>query len=150
MSYNFVVTFFAYSPNISDISLTAISRLLFLPAFFSMLSSFRSIDFLTSSCPSKSLSSKKSMGFKSNLAPIPYNAAATCLHMLAQSGQLQSKCISLGDGNIPYFFSVNKTSNSFGNFPSINCSKESILLLHSAVTWSHFLLPNASIPILIS
>ncbi len=37
-----------YNPNISDISLAAISLLLFLPAFLSMLSSFRSIDFLIS------------------------------------------------------------------------------------------------------
>jgi hypothetical protein len=35
------------------------------------------------------------------LAPIPYSVAAICLHIAAESGQLQLKEISFGDGNSP-------------------------------------------------
>lgn len=131
-------------------SFSSIVLVLFLPAFLSMLSNFFSIDFLTSSCQLMSLSSKKSMESLSSLEPTPYNTAATCLHIYAQSGQLQVKWISSGEGNMPCFLSVNKTSSSFGYFPPTRLSIESILLLQSSVTWSHFLRSNVSTFILTS
>ncbi len=53
----------SYKPKILVISSAAISRLLFFPAFLSMLSIFCSMDLRINSRPSMSLSSKKSMGF---------------------------------------------------------------------------------------
>lgn len=63
----------------------------FASAFRSMLSSLSSTDLLISPDTSKSRSSKNSRGSSSNLAPIPYRTAATCLHMYAESGQEQRK-----------------------------------------------------------
>ena len=61
-------------------------------------------------------SSKKKKGFSSSRSPIPYIAAATCLHISAQSGQLQLKLISVGAGNRPSCC-VNSSFRSSGNLP---------------------------------
>ena len=53
------------------------------------------------------------IGCSSSLLPIPYMTAATCLHMLAQSGQVQLNDISAGDGNSP-FLDLNRSATSSG------------------------------------
>ena len=45
-------------------------------------------------------------GFESNMEPTPYNTAAICLHMPAESGQEHFIEISLGLGNNPDSFSI--------------------------------------------
>ena len=44
---------------------------------------------------------KNKSGSSSNRAPTPYSAAATCLQSDAQSGHVQLKRISRGEGNSP-------------------------------------------------
>src|SRR2546423_359155 len=44
---------------------------------------------------------------------MPYSTAATCLHIDAQSGQLQVKRTSFGDGNSPVFSSHSRVMTPF-------------------------------------
>src|SRR3954453_22669808 len=53
----------------------------------------------SNSCSFTSRSTNRSSGRSSSLAPMPYSIAATCLHISAQSGQLQDSVISSGEGN---------------------------------------------------
>ncbi|KVN42961.1 hypothetical protein WJ64_31410 [Burkholderia ubonensis] len=55
----------------------------------------------TRSAASTPRSMKSNSGCWSSRAPAPYNTAATCLHIDAQSGQLQPNRISFGDGKSP-------------------------------------------------
>jgi len=52
------------------------------------------------------------------------------LHKIAQSGQLQHKSISLGDGKSPLPFAVKKFASTLGNLPSMSSSIDSILPKH--------------------
>ena len=75
----------------------------------------------TSSATSIPLRLKNIIGCSSSLLPIPYMTAATCLHMLAQSGQLHLNDISEGDGNSP-FLDLNRSATSSGIWPLTSAS----------------------------
>src|SRR3970282_2990429 len=57
---------------------------------------------------------------------MPYNTAATCLHIDAQSGQLQVKMMSFGDGNNPVFSSQRRVMTPFEKRPCRSSTRESI------------------------
>jgi membrane fusion protein, multidrug efflux system len=64
-------------------------------------------------------------GLASSLAPTPYSAAATCLHMSAQSGQLQDSLISVGDGNRPSPSRQTRSITPFAKRPCRSSTSES-------------------------
>src|SRR5208283_6141510 len=86
------------SPNSSDRSSSARTFLLLL-AFFDRgrPAPARATNSLSSTWRRRNSNS----GLASKRAPTPYRAAATCLHITAQSGQLHEKLSSLGAGNSP-------------------------------------------------
>src|ERR1700730_7601667 len=57
---------------------------------------------------------------------MPYSTAATCLHIDAQSGQLQVKRISFGDGNSPVFSSQRRVMTPFEKRPCRSSTSESM------------------------
>ena len=78
-------------------------RSLGLSAFWSIFSTLFSRATLMSLSALRPRSVKNKNGFSSRRLPMPYMAAATCLHIIAQSGQLQLKLIALGLGKRPSF-----------------------------------------------
>src|SRR5258708_24460205 len=57
---------------------------------------------------------------------MPYSTAATCLHIDAQSGQLQVKRMSLGEGNSPVFSSQRRVMTPFEKRPCRSSTRESM------------------------
>src|SRR6266496_4803529 len=57
---------------------------------------------------------------------MPYNTAATCLHIDAQSGQLQVKTMSFGDGNSPAFSSQRRVITPLEKRPCRSSTSESM------------------------
>src|ERR1019366_8567230 len=57
---------------------------------------------------------------------MPYSTAATCLHIDAQSGQLQVKRMSFGDGNSPVFSSQRRVMTPFEKRPCRSSTRESM------------------------
>src|SRR5688572_29059967 len=57
---------------------------------------------------------------------MPYNTAATCLHIDAQSGQLQVKTMSFGDGNSPVFSSQRRVITPFEKCPCRSSTMDSM------------------------
>src|SRR5216110_77264 len=57
---------------------------------------------------------------------MPYNTAATCLHIDAQSGQLQVNWMSFGDGNSPVFSSQRRVITPFEKRPCRSSTRESM------------------------
>src|SRR5206468_11501975 len=57
---------------------------------------------------------------------MPYNTAATCLHIDAQSGQLQVKRMSFGDGNTPVFSSQRRVMTPLEKRPCRSSTSESM------------------------
>src|ERR1019366_6558460 len=57
---------------------------------------------------------------------MPYSAAATCLHMSAQSGQLHESWISAGEGNRPCFCRQIRSMTPLDNRPCSNSTSESM------------------------
>jgi hypothetical protein len=57
---------------------------------------------------------------------MPYSVAATCLHMAAESGQLQLKLISFVEGNRPVPGRVNRSITAADNCPCSNSTSVSM------------------------
>src|SRR4029453_9078486 len=57
---------------------------------------------------------------------MPYNTAATCLHIDAQSGQLQVKMMSFGDGKSPVFCSQRRAITPLEKRPCRSSTSESM------------------------
>src|SRR5215217_7257239 len=57
---------------------------------------------------------------------MPYNTAATCLHMYAQSGQLHVKWMSFGVGNNPVFCSQRRVITPLEKRPCKSSTSESM------------------------
>lgn len=57
---------------------------------------------------------------------MPYITAATCLHIDAQSGQLQSSRISAGDGNSPVFCRHTRSITASESRPCSSSTSESM------------------------
>src|SRR4051794_7667497 len=57
---------------------------------------------------------------------MPYSTAATCLHIDAESGQLQVKRTSPGDGNRPVFPSQRRVMTPFDKRPCRSSTTESM------------------------
>src|SRR5215213_158976 len=81
----------------------------------------------SNSCSSTLRSTKRSSGRSSSLAPTPYRAAATCLHISAQSGQLQDNLISPGDGNKPSPSRQTRSMTPFDKRPCRSSTNESMV-----------------------
>src|SRR3954454_24203332 len=79
------------------------------------------------SCSSTLRNTNRSWGCSSSLAPTPYRAAATCLHMSAQSGQLQDSLISSGDGNRPSPVRQTRSMTPFDKRPCRSSTNESMV-----------------------
>src|SRR5829696_7685866 len=62
---------------------------------------------------------------------MPYNTAATCLHIDAQSGQLQVKMMSFGDGNSPVFCSQRRAITPLEKRPCRSSTSESMAPVQS-------------------
>ena len=76
-------------------------------------------------------------GSWSSRTPTPYNTAAACLHMSAQSGQEQSSSISFGVGKRPSPGRVTISITRFGGSPRSRCTRSSISPAHWPRMASH-------------
>ncbi len=128
-------------PKSSDRSPASASsaRSLFFAARLSIFSLSRWTIFPTKSSTFIPRNTKKSSGFSSRRTDTPYRAAATCLHISAQSGHEHSSLISCGVGNNPVPCLKNASLRSAGNSPeSSDCIESSYVRLAAMSAFSIF------------